>query len=152
MDVAEAIEILQSTGEVTLDGGTIRTRFPRGRASAIRSALAVIREHKAQALALLQAAERQEAARTFINKAGARLVCPRCWPGCPPEAEFAILVPAENDENDDNEFRASIRVLELDQFPVFPRSEPLDCIQATVGCSPRRSDTGSGVRITSWSG
>ncbi len=65
----------------------------------------------------------REAALSFVNRAGARLVspCPGCHPDAPAGAQFLVLVPQANDVA---EFRASLAVLKI-SCPVVVRSEPL---------------------------
>jgi hypothetical protein len=63
-----------------------------------------------------------QAAREFIGRAAARLVCPDCSPDCPPGASLAILVPPENDGLF---FRDAVRTLKLDHLPIIPRRAPL---------------------------
>ena len=64
---------------------------------------------------------RRETALTFVNRAGARLVCPNCHV-VPKGARFAILVP---EVNDTPEFQAALGVLRLDHIPVVHRDVPL---------------------------
>ena len=63
-----------------------------------------------------------QAALEFIRRAGARLVCPWCWPDCPPGTPLAVLVPPENDGLF---FRAAVTTLGLDRLPIIPRRAPL---------------------------
>jgi len=123
MDVREAIEALQTVGQVMIEKETIRTRLPRSRPVELQNALQIVRENKDEALTILRHEEKLAAARAFVNRAGARLVCPRCWPECPSQSHYSILVPAANA---DEGFYEALSILELDSVPVFPRKEPLD--------------------------
>ena len=78
-----------------------------------------------------------DAARAFVNRAGARLVCPSCWPECPIGANFAILAPAVNDSE---EFREALRILGLDSLQLFPRADPLDWIPRCPGLAQQGGD------------
>jgi hypothetical protein len=122
MDVFEAIDSIRAAGELIVEGNTIRTRIPRNRMPELQIALQLIRERKATAIELLSSQDKAAAASLFINRAGARLVCPHCWPDCQIGARYALLVPQAND---DAEFRGAVRILGMQDMPVFPRTEPL---------------------------
>ena len=64
----------------------------------------------------------REAALAFVNRAAARLVCPDCRPDLPPGNQYAIAVPAAND---DARFRNALNVLRMDHLPVVYRHVPL---------------------------
>ena len=133
MTVVEAIEQLREAGHVTLQGDAIRARVPHRLVPRLRPALQAIQEHKAEAVAVLQAENNMAAAHLLVNRAGARLVCRHCWPKCPAEGDYAILIPAVNVTA---EFRDALRVLSLEALPIFPRTDPIDWIRPTPACSP----------------
>ena len=128
MDVFGAIDTIRAIGEVSLEGESIRTRIPRNRTPDMLVAIQIIREQKAKAIEVLSARNKPAAASLFINRAGARLVCPHCWPDCPMGSRYAVLVP---EANDDAEFRAALRILEMQDLPVLPRNEPLMLVRCS---------------------
>jgi hypothetical protein len=131
MNAAELLTDLTKRGVVLeIEGHRLLVDAPRDVLSrSLREALVA---HKTGLLDLLTVDyARREAALAFVNRSGARLVCPCCWPGCPTEARYAILVPAEND---DLQFREALRVLKLADLPVVPRNEPLGFIRPTGQC------------------
>ena len=80
---------------------------------------------------------RREAALEFVNKAGARLLCPDCGL-LPVGTKYAIAVPAAND---DARFREALRVLRMDYLPVIRRTLPLGFRAETE----RRTDSAVGL-------
>lgn len=73
----------------------------------------------------------REAALSFVNHAGARLVagCPCCYPEAPVGAGFVVLVPAANDGP---AFRQGLAVLRI-PYAIVPRRAPLAHLPARCG-------------------
>src|SRR5262249_14824661 len=98
-----------------------------------------------EAALLVLGNDKQAAARAFVHRAGARLVCPRCWPKTPKGALYAILVPTVND---DGEFREALRILGLETMPIIPRAEPIELRRCSLlseqRSAARSAKTGAG--------
>jgi hypothetical protein len=130
MTVSEAIKTIRAAGELHVEGGTIHTRIPKNGGKRIKQALSVIRENKELALATLDGGAATEAAWTFVVRAGARLVDARYGTAPATEAGFVIEVP---EVNDDDSFRAALRVLGMDGVPVVGRTEALAMARPAAG-------------------
>ena len=70
----------------------------------------------------------REAALTFVNRSGARLVaaCSLCYPRLPASAQFAVSVPKCNDSA---AFRKALLTLRI-PYPIITRHDPLEYLPA----------------------
>jgi hypothetical protein len=126
--VERALEALRRIGAVHVPPRPLERQETAGRQGAA-SAQGAARAPTtaAEAVAQYENQALRRAALLFVNKAGARLlaVCPECTGDI--RAEYAIMVPHQNDTP---EFRDALRQLRLSHLPVITRHDPIDHLPA----------------------